>query len=185
MSKKLYACIYGGASDYIADIYKDDVSKVGQIISEHGYSLVYGGGGTGCMGAAARSVRESGGYVMGVVPHFMSSFEELFDCDDTIMVDTMSERKTIMEKYADIFLIAPGGIGTMDEFFQILTLKHLQQLSSPIVVLNFKGFYDSLLTLIDDLIAQGAAKENLHDLFDVIDSAEDEKLPALLKEIRA
>lgn len=184
MTKKLYACVYGGASDHIADKYKSQVEQLGRILADNGYSLVYGAGGEGCMGAVARGVKEKDGYVMGISPHFIGKFEEIFPCDHTVMVDTMSERKDLMEKHGDIFLIVPGGIGTMDEFFQVLTLKYLERISAPIVVLNLDGFYDSLLKLIEDIVAFGAAKESIYALFDVVTAVDDEKLIALLQEIK-
>lgn len=184
MSKRYYACVYGGASERIADTHKKEIEKLGNILAENGYSLVYGAGGTGCMGAVARGIKEKGGYVMGISPDFISEFEEIFDCDNTVMVDTMSERKTLMEKHADIFLIAPGGVGTMDEFFQVLTLKYLKRLIAPIVVLNLNGFYDSLTNLIDDLIKQGAVTSEIHKLFDVVESIDDEKLLNYLHTIK-
>lgn len=184
MSKRYYACVYGGASERISDKHKEQIKKLGQIIADNNFSLVYGAGATGCMGAVARGVRENGGYVMGVSPDFISEFEEIFACDNTVMVDTMSERKTIMEKHADIFFIAPGGVGTMDEFFQVLTLKYLKRCDAPIVVLNLDGFYDSLLVFIDDLIKQGAVIEEIHNLFDVITDVEKETISSVLKSIR-
>ncbi len=184
MAKRFYACVYGGASDHIDDALKDKIEILGRIIVGEGYSLVYGAGATGCMGAVARGVSENGGYVMGISPYFIRSFEEIFSCDNTVMVDTMSERKTLMEKHADVFFIAPGGIGTMDEFFQVLTLKYLERLSTPIIVLNLNGFYDSLLKLIDDIVDFGAAKKSLYDLFDVVTDVEDEKLTELLRRIK-
>lgn len=174
MSKKYYACVYGGASKKIENKYIKEIEKLGKIIAENGFSLVFGAGASGCMGAAARGVRDSDGYVMGISPHFISKFEPIFDCDNTVMVDTMAERKTLMEKHADIFFIAPGGIGTMDEFFQILTLKYLNRLCAPIVILNIDGFYNSLIALVDDLIANNAAIPEVRTYFDVVDSVDDE-----------
>ena len=110
---------------------------------------------------------------MGVSPHYIKSFEPIVDCDNTVMVDTMAERKMIMEKHADIFFIAPGGIGTMDEFFQIVTLKYLRQISTPIVVLNLDGFYDSLLALMDSLIENKAAVPEAREFYDVVTSVDD------------
>ncbi len=182
--KRYYACVYGGASDHIAENLRNEIYKLGKIIVDEGYSLVYGAGGTGCMGAVARGVTDADGYVMGISPCFMGEFEEIYDCDNNIMVETMSERKILMEKHADIFLIAPGGIGTMDEFFQVLTLKYLERISTPIVVLNIEGFYDSLLKLVDDIVKSGAAKESLFDLFEVVDAVDDERLIEILKETR-
>lgn len=172
-SRRYYACVYGGASARIDKKYLDEITRLGAIIAQNGFSLVYGAGASGCMGAAASGVREQDGYVMGVSPHFIKNFEPIFDCDNTVMVDTMAERKMIMEKHADIFFIAPGGIGTMDEFFQILTLKYLRQISAPIVVLNLDGFYDSLLALMDSLIENKAAVPEAREFYDVVTSVDD------------
>ncbi len=172
-SRRYYACVYGGASARIDKKHLDEITRLGAIIAQNGFSLVYGAGASGCMGAAASGVREQDGYVMGVSPHFIKSFEPIFDCDNTVMVDTMAERKMIMEKHADIFFIAPGGIGTMDEFFQILTLKYLRQISTPIVVLNLDGFYDSLLALMDSLIENKAAVPEAREFYDVVTSVDD------------
>ncbi len=173
MSKKYYACVYGGASDKIAERHKKDIKKLGKIIVENGFSLVYGAGATGCMGAVAEGVRESDGYIMGISPTFMSEFEEVFDCDNTVIVETMAERKMLMEKHADIFIIAPGGMGTMDEFFQVLTLKYLHRLNTPIVILNLNGFYNSLLLLIDSLVEQNAIAKEVYSMFEVFESVDD------------
>lgn len=174
MLKTNYACVYGGANERIADSIKQEIHKLGNIIADCGFSLVYGAGSTGSMGAVARGVREKGGLVKGVVPHFIiNKFERAFDCDELIIVDDMSERKLIMENDADIFFIAPGGIGTFDEFFQILTLKYLGQMETPIVVLNLEGFYDYLLAFIDDNIARGAATEQIKTYFDVVTAVDD------------
>ena len=184
MAKRFYACVYGGASESIADAHKKQIETLGKVIVDNGFSLVYGAGATGCMGAVARGVRENGGYVMGISPDFISEFEAIFPCDNTVMVDTMSERKTLMEKHADIFFIAPGGIGTMDEFFQVLTLKYLKRLTAPIVVLNLDGFYDSLIVLLENLVQQGAVIEGVHNLYDVVTTVDDEKVVSLLNTLK-
>ncbi len=183
MSKKYYACVYGGASENIADIHKTKTEKLGEIISECGFSLVYGAGSTGCMGAVARGVSRGGGYIMGISPDFISEFEDIYDCDNTVMVDTMAERKTLMEKHAAIFFIAPGGMGTMDEFFQVITLKYLRRISVPIVILNICGFYDTLLKLIDSLVEQGAVSDSIYSLFDVLDDV-DVRIADILNKIK-
>ena len=184
MAKRYYACVYGGANERIADMYKEQIEELGKIIVDNGFSLVYGAGGTGCMGAIARGVKENGGYVMGISPDFISEFEDIFPCDNTVMVDTMSERKTLMEKHADVFFIAPGGIGTMDEFFQVLTLKYLRRLNTPIVIFNLDGFYDSLLLFMDDLVKHGAVIKDVYELFDVVTSVNDEKVLSALNGVK-
>ena len=185
MSKRYFACVYGGANERISDHHKEKIEELGKLIAQNGFSLVYGAGATGCMGAVARGVKENGGFVMGISPDFISDFEDIFDCDNKVMVDTMAERKTLMEKHADVFFIAPGGIGTMDEFFQILTLKYLRRIDTPIVVLNLDGFYDTLIALINDLVRQGAVTEEIHKLYDVVTDVGDEKIIALLNGIKA
>ena len=184
MSRRYFACVYGGASEKIDDIYKNEVEKLGKIIVDNGFSLVYGAGATGCMGAVARGVTASGGYVMGISPHFISKFEEIYDCDNTVMVDTMGERKTLMEKHGDLFIIAPGGIGTMDEFFQVLTLKYLERLIKPIVILNYNGFYDELIALMKALIKNKAVMAEIENYYTVIDSADDPRLVEIFNKIK-
>ncbi len=184
MTRRYYACVYGGASSRIDDIYIKDVEKLGRVIVENGFSLVYGAGATGCMGAAARGVAESDGYIMGISPFFIGEFEDIYDCDNTVIVETMSERKTLMEKHGDLFIITPGGIGTMDEFFQVLTLKYLKRLIKPIVILNTNGFYNKLLDLMDDLVKNKAVIDNISEYYEVIDSADDPRLVEILKKIK-
>ena len=184
MSKRYYACVYGGASKLLDDIYIKEVERLGEIIAENGFNLVYGAGASGCMGAVARGVKRSGGYVLGVSPHFIREFEPIFDCDNSVLVDTMSERKMLMEKHADIFIITPGGVGTMDEFFQVLTLRHLKQIDTPIVILNINGFYDSLLNLMDSLVASKVVASEVASYYDVIASPEDMILTQRFNEIK-
>jgi len=184
MSRRYYACVYAGASDNIRNSIKSEVQRLGNIIAQNGFSLVYGAGATGCMGSVAQGVSEKGGYVMGVAPYFIEEFEDVFPCDNTIMVDTMAERKTIMEKHGDIYFIVPGGIGTMDEFFQVLCLKYLKRLSAPIVLVNLEGFYDNLINLMDDIVSGGAASEKSRNLFDVIDSVDEDIIKQYLDSLK-
>ncbi|MBR3933374.1 MAG: TIGR00730 family Rossman fold protein [Clostridia bacterium] len=184
MPKRFYACVYGGASEKIAPIHKEKVQLLGSLLAKNGFNLVYGAGSTGCMGAIARGVEGKGGYVLGVSPDFISEFEEIYDCDNTIMVDTMAERKTIMEKHADIFFVVPGGMGTMDEFFQVLTLKYLKRIDVPIVIVNTLGFYDVLLKLIESLVEQNAVTKEIYTMFEVINDVEEKKIEELLTRVR-
>ena len=181
MQKRKYVCVYGGASEKIENIHKDELYKLGKIITNHGYSLIYGAGATGCMGAIARGIQQNGGFVFGISPTFMKNFEEIFNCNKTLLVKSMSKRKDIMEKFADVFLIAPGGIGTMDEFFQIVTLKYLKQISNPIIILNLNGFYNSLLLFLNDMVNKGAVLNEIFSLFDVATSIDDKIILKCLK----
>ena len=184
MSRRYYACVYAGASNNIKESIKSEVRKLGNIIAQNDFSLVYGAGATGCMGAVAEGVKEKGGYVMGISPYFIEEFEDIFPCDNTVMVDTMAERKTLMEKHGDIYFIVPGGIGTMDEFFQILTLKYLNRTTAPIVIVNLEGFFDNLINLLEDLVCGGAAGEKIRGLFDVVNSVDEELIGEYFDSLR-
>ena len=122
--------VYGAASSLIDSSYKQAGKELGEKIVERGHGLVFGGGANGMMGAVAEGVYEKGGYILGVVPEFFHeanaeiSFKK---CTDYIYTDTMRERKRQMEENCDAFIISPGGIGTLDEFFEILTLKQLEK----------------------------------------------------------
>lgn len=161
-------CVYGAASPAIDDDYIKKVEKMGIEMTKRGHSLVFGGGGNGLMGAAARGVHSAGGYITGVIPKFFQnqSVEKICDfCDELISPDTMRERKQIMEDNADAFIVVPGGIGTYEEFFEILTLKQLCRHSKPIAIYNLNGFYDDLMEAMNGAVKKGFIKENCMELF--------------------
>lgn len=172
--EKYRVCVYGAASDKIAKKYKTNVEKLGYELGRNNFSLVFGAGSTGLMGAVAEGVTRSESEIIGVAPHFMHEFEDIYDkCTQTIYTDSMSERKSVMEFSANAFIIVPGGIGTMDEFFQILTLKQLKRHNKPIVLFNYNGFYNSLINLIDEYIKKGFIGEKVRDCFVVCDDVEE------------
>ena len=140
-------CVFGASCAHIDDKYIQVVEKLGEEMAKRGHSLVFGCGGTGLMGAAARGVKRGGGYIHGVVPTFFkqNGVEILFDeCDKVTYTQTMRERKAIMEDDADAFIIVPGGVGTFEEFFEIVTLKQLNRHDKAIAVLNIENYYDEL-----------------------------------------
>ena len=140
-------CVYGAASPEINEAYVEKVENICTELAKRGHNLVFGAGGSGMMGAAARGFKKGGGKVIGVVPEFFKyqKVEALYDqCDETIYTETMADRKSVMEEKADAFMIAPGGVGTLDELFQILALKQLGQMSKQILLLNIDGFYDRI-----------------------------------------
>ena len=164
--KKKKICIYGAASNKIDSSFIWQGEELGRLIAVHGHTMIYGGGATGMMGACARGVTEGNGILIGVIPDFMKDYEELYDqCTKMIRTHTMSGRKELMEKLADAFVITPGGIGTMDEFFQALTLAYLDQKKAPIIIFNINGFYDSLLEYIEQGIRKGFIQERVRELF--------------------
>lgn len=166
-------CVFGAASDKIAPIYKEEVENLGRMIAKNDCCLVYGAGATGCMGAAARGVTAENGFVFGVTPHFIGKFEEIYDCNKLIKTRTMNERKTIMEEHADFFVVVPGGIGTMDELFEIITLKYLEQAEKPIILFNINGFFDDIIALLNRLVKEGFAGERVLTNFEVCNTVEE------------
>lgn len=139
-------CLYGASSNAIAKSYINPTEELGAKLAERGHTLIYGGGAAGLMGAAARGVYSQGGKIIGIVPSFLNVDGILFDgCDEMIFTETMRERKQLMEQKSDAFLMTPGGIGTFDEFFEILTLKQLGRHSKPIAVFNINSYFDPLI----------------------------------------
>ena len=167
-------CVYGAASDRIQKDFIKTTERLGRLIAEKNHSIIYGAGASGLMGAVARGVVSAGGHVIGVTPHFMHKFEPVFECSEIIDTATMAERKSIMESHADAFIVVPGGIGTFDEFFQILTLKELDQLENkPIVLLNIDHYFDELYNMMKAANAKGFLREKVMGLFAVCNTPED------------
>lgn len=144
-------CVYGAASTKIKKKYTDPVEDLCEKLAIRGHNLVFGAGDGGVMGAAARGFRKGGGHVMGVAPDFFTNgtIEEIYHgCDALVKTDSMGTRKTVMEANADAFICGPGGIGTYDELFQVLTLKQLKVFDKPIIVFNVAHYYDPIQTLL-------------------------------------
>ena len=161
-------CVYGAASPTIDPEFITEVEKLGRTLAQRGHSLVFGGGGNGLMGAAARGFRDGGAHIIGVIPKFFENetIEEICDfCDELIMPDTMRERKQIMEDHADAFVIVPGGIGTFEEFFEILTLKQLCRHNKPIAIYNIRDYYDSMNSFMEECISKSFIRENCRELY--------------------
>lgn len=140
-------CIFGAASAHIDNIYIKAVENLSEKLAKRGHSLVFGAGSTGLMGAAARGFTRGGGEIHGVIPEFFKeeSVEAIYEhCTRLTYTKTMAERKATMEDDADAFIITPGGIGTFEEFFEVLTLKELGRHKKAIAVYNIDGYYDEL-----------------------------------------
>lgn len=170
----MYICVYGASSDEINDRYINEGEKLGLEMTRRGMNLVFGAGANGMMGAVARGVSKGGGYIVGVVPRFFNVDGIIYDkCDELIRTDTMRERKQIMEDRADAFIMTAGGIGTFEEFFEILTLKQLGRHTKPIVMLNTDGYFNKMEEMMRDAIAQKFIFESVSELYAVCDSVED------------
>ena len=149
-------CLYGSGSRKIDKIYTDEAYRLGEMIAKNGHALVFGGGDTGMMGACAKGAIENGGKTIGIAPKWISDFEPLCSrCNEFIYVDTMDERKNKFLEKSDAFIVTPGGIGTMDEFFEIVTLKKLKQHDKPIIVFNIDNFFNKMFEMIDEMEEKG------------------------------
>lgn len=167
-------CVYGASSDLIDKIYLDSAYELGEKMAKRGHSLVYGGGAQGVMGASARGVKSCGGKVIGVSPSFFNVDGVLFEeCDQLIYTETMRERKAIMEEKADAFVIAPGGIGTYEEFYEILTLKQLARHNKAIVIFNTDGYYNKMIEALQEAEEKAFIRPQTLKLYEVFDKPEE------------
>ncbi|HRQ73150.1 MAG TPA: TIGR00730 family Rossman fold protein [Phycisphaerales bacterium] len=155
--------------------YAQAARDVGRSLAARGVALVYGGGGKGMMGTLADGALEAGGRVVGVIPHWMMEKEAAHPgVSEMRVVETMLERKTVMAELADAFLVLPGGLGTMDELFEVLTWSQLRLhgRSKPTGILNVAGFYDDLRRWLDRATRDGYIRESSAGLPIIDDDAE-------------
>ena len=159
-------CLYGSSSNAIDKKFITDTQKLGEMMAKRGHGLVYGGGAHGLMGAAARGVYSCGGKIVGVSPRFFETDGVLYEnCSEFIYTVTMRERKQIMEDRSDAFIVVPGGIGTFDEFFEILTLKQLGRHSKAIAIYNIDGYYNELNAMVENAISKNFMKDTCRKLY--------------------
>lgn len=165
-------CIFGSASNIIADSYIKTTEELAYELGKRGHELVFGAGGEGLMGASARGMKKAGAKITGVLPKFFieEKIEGLYNhCTQLITTDSMRERKHIMEDLADAFIITPGGVGTFEEMFEIVTLKQLGRMNKPIAVYNINHYYDSLEEMMEHSMREGFVREKCHDLYRYFD----------------
>ncbi|MBQ4238568.1 MAG: TIGR00730 family Rossman fold protein [Ruminococcus sp.] len=142
-------CVYGAASKNIDPKYTDAGYDLGLKLAKRGHGLVFGGGNGGMMGAVARGAHDGGAHIIGIAPSFFNIDGVLYPhSDEVIYTETMRQRKQKMEDMSGAFIVTPGGIGTFEEFFEILTLKQLARTDKPLVILNTAGYYDSMLMMM-------------------------------------
>ena len=165
-------CLYGASSPELDESYLSASYELGRMLAARGHSLVYGGGAQGIMGAVSRGVKENGGTVIGVAPKFLNADGILYKCcSELIFTNTIRERKRIMEERADAFVMAPGGIGTFEEFFETLTLKQLGRHNRPIAVFNTNGYYDDLQKLMMTAVREKFVREPCLQIYRIFDDA--------------
>lgn len=167
-------CIFCGAGTGKNPIYREKARELGNKIAELNWELVYGGSGIGIMGEVADGVLEKGGYVRGILPEFLFKKEVGHSrIQELEIVDSMHVRKLKMYEKADAFLILPGGIGTLDEFFEVFTWSQLDLHQKPIGIYNINSYYNKLVSFLEDTVKEGFFTEDILTRLFISESAED------------
>ena len=163
-------CVFCSSSNSIDDVYFETATDLGHRIGQLGLDLVYGGASIGLMGAIARATHEKGGRVLGVIPEFFRDKDKNFEyskADELIIVETMRIRKAVMDERADAFIALPGGIGTLEEVIEILSMKQLGLTEKPLVFVNTNNFYDGLISNLRKMVSLKFVKSSTLELFAV------------------
>jgi uncharacterized protein (TIGR00730 family) len=167
-------CVFASSSSRIDKVYSDAASQLGKLLAEAGMTIVYGGGGIGLMGKLADAALEKGGTVTGVIPAFMKAEGWGHDLVKEMIVTTdMGERKKWMFDRADAVVALPGGIGTLEELTEAITLKQLGLYKGPIIILNTSGFYKLLIEFLDTLIAGHFLRLEHKDIWQIVNTPEE------------
>lgn len=161
-------CVFCGASNGQNPAYGAAADTAGRLIAQAGARLVYGAGDVGLMGRVARAAQAAGGDTFGVIPKHLIDWEVgKTDLTRYIVTETMHERKKVMVMNSDAFLLLPGGAGSLDEFFEVLTWRQLGLHDKPIVILNVEGYWDPLIALVDNVVGEHFARPSLKSFFDI------------------
>ena len=181
MSKKTSiraVCVYCGSSNSASPAYLEAAALLGKTLASEGVKLVYGGGGVGLMGACARAAHEAGGEVLGIMPEFLRGREILFDEVETIVVQSMHERKQGLFENADAFIVLPGGIGTLEEVIELMSWRRMSLHAKPLVFYSPDGFWEPLFALLRHTVEEKLTPVEMLDTWRAVERIED-LLPAL------
>ncbi|HEY1612814.1 MAG TPA: TIGR00730 family Rossman fold protein [Rhizomicrobium sp.] len=152
-------CVFCGSSHGNDPAFAQTARELGRAIGEQGFALVFGGGGLGLMGEVARAARDAGAPVTGILPEFLRHIEPpLRSGGELVVTPDLQLRKTEMMARADAFVILPGGLGTLDEYFEVVTTAQLDVHFKPIIVVDLNGFFAPLATLLEHVVAHGFAQ---------------------------
>jgi len=179
MKSELEFGVYCSSSDRIDESYREAARSLADLMTAASITLVYGGGDVGLMGEIARRVHAGGGRVVGVIPDRLREVEGVAYeiADDLIVTTSMSERKSIIWKRCNAFVVLAGGIGTVEEFMEVITLRKLAYHDCPVVVVNTEGLFDPLIAQIERFHDQGFMRERDRSLFDVVNHPDE--IPSL------
>jgi hypothetical protein len=164
-------CVFCASSNAVDTVYLEAATDLGRRMGQAGIDLVYGGASIGLMGAVARGVHEKGGKVTGVLPKFFKKVEiEYGEADELIVTHDMRERKGIMDERSDAFIVLPGGVGTLEEAMENLSLIQLKQTLKPLVFINTEGFYDGIIRHFEQLVRLKFTKEETLKMYSLVES---------------
>ena len=164
-------CIFGASGRELEESYYAAAELLGSLIAQQGHTLVFGGGREGLMGAAARGAHEYGGDIIGIVPKFFDEPGIIYEhCTELIFTETVRERKQLMEERSEACVVLPGGIGTFEEFFEMLTLKQLGRSDRAIVVLNTNNYYGPMQHMLEDTARQRFMSRGCLELYELADT---------------
>lgn len=181
MTKIKSVCVYCGSSARVDQVYKDAAVELGRTLAANKWDLVYGGGRVGLMGLVADSALSAGSKVVGIIPQHIQAREiEHTDLTELHVVDSMHIRKQMMVDRGDAFVILAGGLGTLDEFFEILTWKQLGLHDKPVVMVNINGYWTKMVEAIKHIADQKFMRAEDLTMFQVVDSVAE--VPAALNE---
>ena len=167
-------CVFCGSAEGVDDRHKQFARDAGKMIADMGLRLVYGGGDLGLMGLLARACEENGGEVVGVIPEFLNKAHIIRQTNDNhIVTEDMHDRKMRMFELADVFIALPGGVGTLEELTEVITLRQLGRHEKPILMANIGGFWEPLIDLITHMRAEGYIHQQYEIEFGVIESVDD------------
>ena len=181
---RMRICVFGAASDVVDKHFLAAGTELGKEIALRGHEVVFGGGAHGLMGTVAKGARDNGGKVTGVLPIFFKEqgIEALFeDCTEWIYTEDMKSRKATMEEESECFIVAPGGIGTFEEFFEVLVLKQLEQHRKPIAIYNVSGYFDDMLKMLEKSKDAKFIRGNCLGLYKVFNEGEFDAMFEYLK----
>lgn len=171
-------CVFCGSSDAAAPDLLASAADFGVILAREGLTMIYGGGGVGLMGACAKAAHDAGGKVLGIIPHFLKERERRLDIVETVVVDSMHERKMMMFERADGFVVLPGGIGTLEEVVELLSWRRLDLHGKPVVFYNPDGFWEPLFNLFQHTVDQNLTPPSFMESWVSVETIE-QIVPAL------
>ena len=188
------ACVYCGSSTTSNPAFDAPTFELGTALAKAGITLVYGGGSPGLMGKVANSCMDAGGKVIGVIPDHILKLENRHnELTELHVVDNMHTRKMMMAEKADAFIIMPGGLGTLDEAFEIMTWKYLGVHNKPVIIANIDGYWDPLLALIQHMHHHQFVRnehmktfieaKSVKEVMDILNSSEKSTSPVLTEKM--